>query len=94
MVGNNIPCSLSRTRSSFPTSFNLQRWKSRLAAAVQFRKDALGHLKAISHTAKTQRLLDKAGVQPDEGVTNLGANFIKVAATRIWAHDSTVRMLA
>jgi catalase len=64
------------------------------AAAVQFVMDAFGHLKAIGHTAEAQPLLDKAGVEPDEGVTDLGATFIKTAATRIWAREPKVRMLA
>lgn len=64
------------------------------AAAVQFVMDAFGHLKAIGHTAEAQPLLDKAGVQPDDGVTDIGAKFIKVAATRIWAREPNIRMLA
>lgn len=64
------------------------------AAAVQFVMDAFGHLKAIGHTAEAQPLLDKAGVEPDEGVTDLGAIFIKAAATRMWAREPKVRMLA
>lgn len=64
------------------------------AAAVQFVMDAFGHLKAIGHTAEAQPLLDKAGVEPDDGVTDIGAKFIKVAATRIWAREPKIRMLA
>ena len=50
-------------------------------AAVQFVMDAFGHLKAIGATAAAKPLLDKAGVEPDRGVTDLGAKFI-VAATK------------
>jgi len=64
------------------------------AAAVQFVMDAFGHLKAIGHTAEAQPLLDKAGVEPDEGITDLGKPFIKAAATRVWAREPSVRMLA
>lgn len=64
------------------------------AAAVQFVMDAFGHLKAIGHTEEAQPLLDKAGVEPDDGVTDIGAKFIKVAATRIWAREPKIRMLA
>ena len=56
--------------------------------------DAFGHLKAIGHTAEAQPLLDKAGVEPDDGVTDIEAKFIKVAATRIWAREPKIRLLA
>jgi catalase len=39
-------------------------------------------------------LLDKAGVQPDEGVTGLDKNFIAAAAKRFWAREPGVRTLA
>src|SRR5690606_2585827 len=54
-------------------------------AAVDFAKDAFGHLKAIGHTPEAHPLLDKAGVEADAGVVDLsnGADaFIKPAATR------------
>jgi catalase len=66
-------------------------------AAVDFAKDAFGHLKAIGHTPEAQPLLDKAGVQPDAGVVDLsqGAEaFIKPAATRQWDREPKVRILA
>src|SRR4051794_11447611 len=46
------------------------------AAAVQFVMDAFGHLKAIGHTAAAKALLDRAGVEPDAGVTDLGDDFL------------------
>jgi catalase len=64
------------------------------AAAVQFVMDAFGHLKAIGHTPAAQPLLDKAGVEPDDGVSDLGKAFIKAAATRVWAREPKVRTLA
>jgi len=65
------------------------------AAAVQFVMDAFGHLKAIGHTAEAQPLLDKAGVEPDEGVVALdGDAFIAAAAKRFWDREPKVRMLA
>ncbi len=64
------------------------------AAAVQFVMDAFGHLKAIGATAEAQPLLDKAGVEPDEGVTDLGPDFIPAAARRFWAREPKVRLLA
>ncbi|MGE6692247.1 MULTISPECIES: hypothetical protein [Sphingobium] len=64
------------------------------AAAVQFVMHAFGHLKAIGHTAEARPLLDKAGVEADEGITDFGKPFIKAAATRVWAREPSVRMLA
>jgi catalase len=64
------------------------------AAAVQFVMDAFGHLKAIGRTPEAQPLLDKAGVQPDEGVTALGDAFIAAAGARFFDREAKVRMLA
>ncbi len=64
------------------------------AAAVQFVMDAFGHLKAIGATDAAKPLLDKAGVEPDEGVVGLGADFIAAAAKRFWDREPKVRMLA
>ncbi len=66
-------------------------------AAIDFAKDAFGHLKAIGHTPEAQPLLDKAGVEADAGVVDLsnGADaFIKPAATRQWDREPKVRTLA
>ncbi|MDP3173408.1 MAG: catalase [Phenylobacterium sp.] len=66
-------------------------------AAVDFAKDAFGHLKAIGYTAQSQPLLDKAGVVPDPGVVDLanGAEaFIAPARTRQWEREPGVRKLA
>ncbi|WGM38538.1 catalase [Caulobacter sp. NIBR1757] len=64
------------------------------AAAVQFVMDAFGHLKAIGHSAAAKPLLDKAGVEPDEGVTDLGADFIAAGGKRFWDREPGVRTLA
>jgi catalase len=64
------------------------------AAAVQFVMDAFGHLKAPGHTPDAKPLLDKAGVQPDAGVTDLGAGFLAAAAKRFWDREPKVRILA
>jgi catalase len=64
------------------------------AAAVQFVMDAFGHLKAIGHTAEAKPLLDKAGVEPDDGVTDLGKAFVPAAGKRYWAREPGVRTLA
>jgi catalase len=64
------------------------------AAAVQFVMDAFGHLKAIGHTAEAKPLLDKAGVEPDDGITALGDIFLSAAAKRFYDREPKVRMLA
>jgi len=63
-------------------------------AAVQFVMDAFGHLKAIGHDAGAQPLLDRAGVKPDAGVTDLSATFIKAASKRFYEREPKVRELA
>lgn len=67
-------------------------------AAVDFAKDASGHLKAIGYTHEAQPLLDKAGVVPDAGVIDLAADgsdaFIAPASTRQWAGEPDVRILS
>jgi catalase len=66
-------------------------------AAIDFAKDAFGHLKAIGFTAEAKPLLDKAGVMPDAGVADVGravAAFIKAARTRQWDREPSVRTLA
>jgi catalase len=64
------------------------------AAAVQFVMDAFGHLKAIGATDAAKPLLDKAGVEPDDGVVGLGDDFITAAAKRFWDREPKVRTLA
>ena len=66
-------------------------------AAIDFVAHAFGHLKAIGYTAEAQALLDKANVEPDDGVVDLanGADgWLAPAATRQWDRESKVRMLA
>ncbi|MBS0164715.1 MAG: catalase [Nitrospira sp.] len=62
-------------------------------AAIQFVMDAYGHLKAIGHTPEAVPLLDKAGVEPDEGVTGLGPEFVRAAGQRFFARESRIRTL-
>lgn len=64
------------------------------AAAVQFVMDAFGHLKAIGASEAAQPLLDKAGVEADEGVTALGDDFIAAARGRFYDREPKLRMLA
>ena len=63
-------------------------------AAVQFAMDAFGHLKAIGASDAARPLLDKAGVEPDDGVTGLGEAFVAAAKQRFYAREPGVRMLA
>ncbi|MFC3058734.1 catalase [Paenirhodobacter populi] len=62
-------------------------------AAVGFVLDAFGHLKAIGHTAGARPLLDRTGIQPDDGVTDL-AHLPDAAMRRYWAREPSVRDLA
>ena len=62
-------------------------------AAVQWVMDAFGHLKAIGYNAAAKPLLDKAGVEPDDGVTDL-AGFVEAAKKRYWDREPNVRTLA
>jgi catalase len=64
------------------------------AAALQFVMDAFGHLKAIGISEDARPLLDKAGIQADEGVTGLGQEFIQAAGRRFWDRERKVRLLA
>lgn len=64
------------------------------SAAVQFVMDAFGHLKAIGHTRESKPLLDKAGVQPDEGVVDLTSkSFIPAATKRFFEREPKVRII-
>ena len=55
--------------------------------------DAFGHLKAVAANAASKPLLDKAGVEPDAGVVDLGK--IATAGTkRYWDREPNVRTLA
>ena len=67
------------------------------SAAVDFAAFAFAHLKAIGFTAEAQPLLDKANVEPDDGVVDLadGADaWLAPAATRQWDREPKVRTLA
>ncbi|MGV8941194.1 MAG: catalase [Lysobacter sp.] len=65
------------------------------AAAVDWVRDAFGHLKAIAFDDGGKALLDAGGVTPDAGVIKAGdtAGFIKAAKTRQWDREPKVRML-
>ena len=65
-------------------------------AAIDFVRDAFGHLKAIAVDEGGQALLQRAGVSPDEGVVaaQRTREFIERAMTRQWAREPSVRTLA
>ena len=67
-------------------------------AAIDYVKDAFGHLKAIAFTSAAKPLLDKAGVEADAGVVELTSKdataFIAQAKTRQWDREPNVRLLA
>lgn len=65
--------------------------------AIDFAKNAFGHLKAIGFSAEARPLLDKAGVEADAGIVELKSgvrDFIAQACTRQWDREPSVRMLA
>ena len=65
-------------------------------AALQFVRDAFGHLKAIAIDAGGKALLQHAGVAADGGVVAASAvgAFITAAKTRQWDREASVRTLA
>ena len=66
------------------------------AAALDFLRDAFGHLKAIALDDGGRALFSKAGLEPDGGVLSASdtAGFIGAAKTRQWDREAKVRMLA
>lgn len=63
------------------------------SAAVGFVMDAFAHLKAIGHDAGAMPLLERAGVMPDAGVTDLDG-LPRAATLRYWDREPTLRDLA
>jgi catalase len=66
------------------------------AAAIDFVRDAFGHLKALCIDDGAEELLKKAGIENDAGVIEIGAidRFIAAAKTRQWEREASVRTLA
>lgn len=66
------------------------------SAAIDFVRDAFGHLKAITADKGGQVLLKKAGVKKDPGILEVGDTdaFIAAAMTRQWDREKSVRILA
>jgi catalase len=69
---------------------------SKESAAVDFVRDAFGHLKAIAADRGGQALLEIANVGQDTGVMNTNDKdaFIAAAKTRQWDREKSVRTLA
>jgi len=69
---------------------------SKESAAVDFVRDAFGHLKAIAADRGGMALLKAAGVAKDAGVVASGDGeaFIAAASTRQWDREKSVRTLA
>jgi catalase len=65
------------------------------AAAVDFVRDAHGHLKAIGVAQGALALLETAHIRPDPGVVSLDdlAEFLDAASTRQWAREPHVRTM-
>lgn len=65
-------------------------------SAVDFGRDAFGHLKAIAADAGGQLILKAGNVGKDAGVVDAGdvKAFIKAAKTRQWDREPKVRLLA
>jgi catalase len=67
------------------------------AAAVDWVRDAFGHLKVVGHVSAARALLDKAGVESDAGVVEVDtpksfATFVAAAKKqRIWDREPKVR---
>ncbi len=67
------------------------------AAAIDFFRDAFGHLKAIAACGGTrEHILKAAGIKPDAGVVEPEdtAGFIAAAKVRQWAREPKLRTLA
>ena len=66
------------------------------SAAVDFVRDAFGHLKAIALDAGGIALLQHAGIKGDAGVVNAidAKGFVAAAKLRYWDREASVRTLA
>jgi catalase len=66
------------------------------AAAIDFVRDAFGHLKAIALDDGARALFAKAGLEADAGVVKASEaeGFVKLAMTRQFAREAGVRTLA
>jgi len=69
---------------------------ARDGSAIDFVRDAFGHLKALALDAGGMQLFEAAGLNPDDGVFEAGdtGKFIAAAKTRRWDREKHVRTLA
>ena len=69
---------------------------SKEGAAIDFVRDAFGHLKAIAVDQGGRDLLKTANIEPDAGIVNAKDQdaFIAAAKTRQWDREKAVRILA
>jgi catalase len=69
---------------------------AKVGAAVDFGRDAFGHLKAIAADAGGQLVLKAGNVGKDAGVVDAAdlKSFIKAAKTRQWDREPKLRLLA
>jgi catalase len=67
-----------------------------VAAAVDFAREAFGHLKAIAFDEGAQTVLAAGGIGKDAGVVDTSDTkaFIKAAKTRQWEREAKLRTLA
>lgn len=64
------------------------------SAAIQFVMDAFGHLKSIGYSKDAKPLLEKAGVQFDQGITEIPSpSFLNLAKKRFFERESKVRTI-
>jgi catalase len=68
---------------------------SKQACAVDWFRDAFGHLKAIAACQGTQQILKAGGITPDAAVVDPKEvkKFIELAKTRHWSREAKVRAL-
>jgi catalase len=66
------------------------------APALEFVRDAFGHLKAMALDGGGEALFKKAGLAADAAVLKAAqvTEFIKAAKTRLWTREASVRTLA
>ena len=65
-------------------------------AAIDFVRDAFGHLTAIAVDEGGRALLSDANIQPDAGIVDANDKdaFISAAKTRQWDREASIRTLA
>lgn len=66
------------------------------SAAIDFVRDAFGHLKAVAHSDGAKALIDAAGIDIDAFVNSANEikSFIANAGNRCWAREPKLRTLA